>query len=143
MPRVAFVPTINGVSFPPRKDGHVPSYQVRPGEHLVMSVAVTVPKHVKVTALWFGVSTGTWGSGPDGPTGMNPVLAHYRQPLSAGSHTFGLRWRIPRRHSGASLYLTYAWNSDQPPVSSGGPVAVLALPQHVNRQLIWGGGLAS
>lgn len=25
------------------------------------------------------------------PIGMNPVLAHYRQPLSAGSHTFGLR----------------------------------------------------
>jgi hypothetical protein len=31
VPRVAFIPTINGVSFPPGKDGHVPSYRVRPG----------------------------------------------------------------------------------------------------------------
>ena len=48
------------VSFAPRKDGHVPSYRVRPGEHLVMRIAVTVPKHVKITALWFGISAGTW-----------------------------------------------------------------------------------
>jgi len=36
---VAFIPTINGASFVPRKDGHVPSYRVRPGEHLVMRIA--------------------------------------------------------------------------------------------------------
>ena len=107
-----------------------------------MRVAVTVPKHVKITALWFGISTGTWGSGPDdNPAGMNPILAHYRQVLSAGSHMFGLRWRVPRRRSGASLYLIYAWSSHQPPASVSGPIATLALPQHVNRQLIWGGGL--
>jgi len=41
-----------------------------------------VPDHVKITALWFGISTGTWGSGRGGnPIGMNPILAHYRQPL--------------------------------------------------------------
>jgi|HubBroStandDraft_3_1064219.scaffolds.fasta_scaffold161593_2 hypothetical protein len=141
-PRVVFTPTINGKSAPHRKDGHVPSYRVRPGEYLVMRVAVTVPKHVKITALWFGISTGTWGSGPeDNPVGMNPILAHYRQVLSAGSHMFGLRWRVPRRRSGASLYLIYAWSSHQPPASVSGPIATLALPQHVNRQLIWGGGL--
>jgi len=92
---VAFTPAINGVSFAPRKDGHVHSYWVRPGEHLVMRVAVTVPTHVTITALWFGISTGTWGNGPGGPIGMNPILAHYRQVLSAGSHTFGLHWRVP------------------------------------------------
>ncbi len=143
-PRVTFIPTINGEFFALRKDGHVPSYRVRPGEYLVMRVAVTVPKHVKITALWFGISTGTWGSGPSGnPVGMSPILAHYRQPLSLGSHTFGLRWRIPHRHSAASLYLIYAWSSNQPPASVGGPIAMLALPQHINRQLIWGGGLAT
>ena len=46
---------------------------------------------------------------------MNPILAHYRQPLSAGSHTFGLRWRVPHRRSGAGLYLVFAWSSHQPP----------------------------
>jgi|SRR5262249_28735541 len=142
-PRVAFIPTINGVSFAPRKDGHVPRYRVRPGEHLVMHVAVTVPTHVTITALWFGISTGTWGGGPNGPTGMSPILAHYTLPLSAGSHTFGLDWRIPHRRPSISLYLTYAWSSHQPDASVSGPVATLSLPQHVNRQLIWGGGVAS
>src|SRR5262245_24664741 len=141
-PEVAFTPTINGVTFAPRKDGHVPRFRVRPGEHLVMRVTVTVPEHFKVTALWFGISTGTWGGGPDGPIGMNPVVAHYSLPLSAGSHTFGLRWRIPHRRPGTSLYLTYAWSSHQPDASVSGPIATLALPPHVNRQLIWGGGLA-
>jgi hypothetical protein len=140
---VTFIPTVNGVSFAPRKDGHVPRYRVRPGEHLVMRIAVTVPKHVKITALWFGISTGTWGSGPNGPIGMNPILAHYTLPLSTGSHTFGLHWLIPHRRAGTSLDLTYAWSSNQPPASVEGPIATLALPQHVNRQLIWGGGLAS
>jgi hypothetical protein len=51
VPRVTFTPTINGKSYAPRKDGHVPSYRVRPGEYLVVRLAVTVPKHVRVTAL--------------------------------------------------------------------------------------------
>lgn len=96
-PEVTFIPAVNGVSFAPRKDGHVPRYRVRPGDYLVMRIAVTVRKHVTITALWFGISTGTWGSGPNGPIGMNPILAHYTLPLSTGSHTFGLRWRIPDR----------------------------------------------
>ena len=74
-PRVAFIPAVNGVSFAPRTDGHVPRFRVRPGEHLVFRVAVTVPRNVTITALWFGISTGAWGGGPNGLTGMNPVLA--------------------------------------------------------------------
>lgn len=46
-----------------RKDGHVPSYRVRPGEHLIMNVVVTVPKHITLAALWLGISEGTWGTG--------------------------------------------------------------------------------
>jgi hypothetical protein len=43
-----------------------------------MSVAVAVPQHLRLTALWFGISTGTWGNGPDGsPVGMRPVLARF------------------------------------------------------------------
>ena len=140
---MAFIPTINGVSFAPRADGHVPHVRIRPGEHLVMRIAVTVPRHVTITALWFGISTGTWGDGPNGPIGMNPVLAHYTLPLSAGSHTFGLSWRVPHRRAGTSLYLTFAWSARQPDASVEGPIATLALPEYVNRQLVWGGGLAS
>jgi hypothetical protein len=58
---------------------------------------------------------------------MNPVLAHYHQPLSAGSHTFGLRWGIPKHGSGASVYLIYAWSSSQPPASVAGAIASLML----------------
>jgi len=130
-PEVAFTPTINGVTFPPRKDGHVPRFRVRPGEHLVMRVTVTVPRHVTITALWFGISAGSWGDGPNGPTGMNPVLAHYSLPLSTGSHAFGLRWRFPRGHAGTSLYLTFGWSSHHPDASAEGPIASLALPEHV------------
>lgn len=121
---VVFVPAINGKPATPRKDGHVSSYRVRTGELLVMRVTVTVPEHVRVTALWFGISRGTWGNGPEGPTGMQPVLAHYREPLAAGTHTFGLRWHVPQR-TGASLYLVFAWSSHQPPASVSGPVARL------------------
>ncbi len=125
-PQVTFTPTINGNPAAPGHDGQVPSYRVRPGENLAIKVTVTVPEHVKITALWFGISTGTWGNGPKGPIGMNPVLTHYRQLLSAGSHTFGLRWRIPPG-SPALLYLTFAWSSYQPSASVSGPVAQLIL----------------
>ena len=94
----------------------------------MVRVAVTVPKRVRVTALWFGISTGTWGNGPKGrPVGMDPILAYYRQPLSTGSHTFGLRWHVPKRRSSASLYLIYAWSSHHPPASVAGPIAQLIL----------------
>lgn len=142
-PRVAFIPAVNGVSFAPRKDGHVPRYRVRAGERLTVRVAVGVPEQAEITALWFGISSGTWGVGTSGPTGMNPVLAHYALPLSTGSHTFALHWRIPHSRAGTSWYLTYAWSSQQPDASVSGPIAALALPGRVNRQLIWGGGLAS
>lgn len=125
-PKLIFTPTINGKPAVPSKDGHVPRYLVRPGANLVMHVRVTVPPDVTVTALWFGISTGTWGNGPQGrPVGMNPILAHYHQPLPAGSHTFSLHWHIPKHRSAASLYLVYAWSSPQPPVSAAGPIATL------------------
>ena len=51
---------------------------VRPGEDLVMRVAVTVPKHVRVMALWFGISTRTRGSGPPDGGQMAKHLARHR-----------------------------------------------------------------
>lgn len=30
----------------------------------MIRVTVTVPKHVTITALWFGISAGTWAAGP-------------------------------------------------------------------------------
>jgi hypothetical protein len=124
MPGVTLTAAVNGTSAAFPNDGYGPSYQVRPGEYLAMRVAVTVPGHVRITALWFGISGGSYGDGPQGPTGLNPVLAHDSQPLSAGSYTFGFWWRVPRR-PGASLYLTFAWSSYCANVM--GPVAQLIL----------------
>jgi hypothetical protein len=127
MLRVMFTPVINGKSAAPRKDGHVPSYRVRPGEQLAMTVAVTVPRHLTITQLWFGISTGIVGGGPNGTGSMHPILAHYRQPLSAGTHTIGLRWRIPQRRSGTSLYLVTAWSGQPSPGNVAQSVAQLTL----------------
>jgi hypothetical protein len=127
LPRVTFIPAINGKSAAPRKDGHAPSYRVRPGERLIMRVTVTVPSHLTLTTLWFGISTGIVGGGSNGTGSMHPILAHYRQPLSTGSHTFGLRWRVPKRRSGTSLYLVTSWSSRHPPANVGQFVAQLIL----------------
>jgi hypothetical protein len=115
MPRVTFTPAINGHLAVLPKDGSPARYHIHPGEHLAMKVTVTVPRHLAITALWFGISTGILGGGPNGTGSMHPILAHYHQPLSAGSHTFGLHWRIPERRSGTSLYLITAWNGHPPP----------------------------
>ena len=131
LPRLTYVMTINGQSVSLPKGGPVPRYHVRPGEHLLMKVAVTVPRHLRVMALWLGISTGTWGSGPKGrPVGMHPVLAHSRQSLSAGVHRFGLRWRVPEHPAPYwpfSLYVVSASSSHQPPAEVAGPIADLAL----------------
>ena len=94
-----------------------------------MTVVVTLPRHLRITALWLGISTGSWGNGPGGrPTGMmEPILARSHQALTAGAHTFGLHWRVPSSQSRRSLYLVSAWSSHRPPASTAGGVAVLAL----------------
>jgi hypothetical protein len=81
MPRVTFTPTVNGQPAVRPRTGGPHRYHVRPGERLVVKVAVTVPRHLTVTALWFGISTGILGGGPNGTGSMHPILAHYRQPL--------------------------------------------------------------
>jgi hypothetical protein len=55
------------------------------------------------------------------------ILADYRQPLSAGPLTSGLRWRIPERRSGTSFYLVRAWSSYHPPGNVDKFVAQLTL----------------
>jgi hypothetical protein len=46
------------------------------------------------------------------------------------------------RRPGASLLLVSVWSTNRPPAGVAEPIAALVLTQHVNRQLIWGGGLA-
>jgi len=126
VPRVTFTVAVTGQAAASRRNGQPPGYRVHPGEYLMMRVRVTVPDHVTVTGLWFGLSAGSWGSGRNGPAGMNRILAHYTQPLATGSHTFALHWRTASRWAlAAARYVTYTWSSHQPPASVSGPVAQL------------------
>jgi hypothetical protein len=92
---------------PARKDGHVPRFRVRPAERLVMRVTVTVPGHVTITALWFGISADGWGDDPErpnrhepGPGSLHPAavrgIAHVRLALAyPASKGQSPRWRCP------------------------------------------------
>jgi hypothetical protein len=127
-PPVRFATTINGRTASRPLAGPAPSFGVRPGEHLQMQVALTVPSRARVTALWVGICHDSWGWGPgDRPSGMDPILTYSRYPLPAGVHTFGMRWRVPKAQPGTSLYLCAAWPSQQPPSGSAGAIAALAV----------------
>lgn len=120
-----FATTIDGQSASPTRVGRPRTYRVRSGEHLLVRVAVAVPRHVRLTALWLGISSGEWGADRKGrPIGMKPILAHSSDPLPAGVHTFVMHWRFPARWSGGALYLTTNWSSNQPPVDIAGAIAV-------------------
>lgn len=112
--RVTFTVTVNGR--PSSPSGNLPRLSVRTDRLVVINVVVIVPGRARVSALWLGISTGTVGLGPDGPTGVDPVLVHSRQVLTAGRHSFRLRWRTPAKaRPGSRLYLAAAWASRQPP----------------------------
>jgi hypothetical protein len=112
--RVTFTVTVNGR--PPSLSRNLPRLNVRAGRLVVINVVMGVPGRARVSALWLGISTGTVGAGPNGPTGVDPVLVHSRQLLTAGRHSFRLRWRAPARaRPGSRLYLAAAWASRQPP----------------------------
>jgi hypothetical protein len=122
-PQLTYVMTVNGQSASLLKYGHVPSYHVGPGERLVIRVAVIVPRHVTVTALWLGIFKGCFGGGMNGTGCMEPILTHSRSPLSEGSHIFRLHWRVPHRLPGTGLFLGISWSSRRPP---GGEARALA-----------------
>jgi hypothetical protein len=114
----------------PREDGHVPSYRVRPGEHLAITVAVTVPRQLTVTELWFGISTGVVGGGSNGTGSMHPILARYRQTLPAGAHMHRRRMTIRRQSGGGVLHLPPECPSPylSLPYQLGSSMAVTAVP---------------
>ena len=111
--RVTFTVTVNGRPSSPSRN--LPRLNVRAGL-VVINVEVSVPGRARVSALWLGISTGTVGGSPDGPTGIDLVLVHSRQVLTAGSHSFRLRWRAPAKtRPGSRRYLAAAWASRQRP----------------------------
>lgn len=125
-PRLTYVLTINGHSVPLTKNGEAPRIQVRPGQHVLIKVVVTLPRKIKVTALWLGISSGPYGfSQKHRPANLNPILAHSRETLTGGSHTFKLQWRIPEHRRGPLLLMS-DWSSLQPSAEVAGPIANLS-----------------
>lgn len=125
--RPSFTVTVNGRSHLFAGHGAPPSYNVHPGEHLSVTVALRVPKHLVVDALWLGISAGSWGNGPSGPTGIKPILASIHRPLWAGMHTFMVNWSIPRHQSEGSLYLVTAWSLHERSATVAQAIAVFAV----------------
>jgi hypothetical protein len=120
-PSVHFIVSVNGHRAYHR--GH--TFAVRPGELVTIDVEVTVPRHTTVTALWLGISTGTYGvTHPKGtygnvdlrPIGIRQMLEHERRALRAGRHTFTLRWTAPRRQTAqVPLAGDWAFTTQGPP----------------------------
>jgi hypothetical protein len=117
---LSYTVAVNGQTRAVSATGALPLFTITPGENLRIKVGVTVPAHARVTALWLGISKGSWGTGPNGPTGINyPILAHTRKPLGPGSYRFRLRWAVPAGlRPGTSRYLATAWSFRQAPTGA-------------------------
>jgi hypothetical protein len=111
---LSFTVMVNGQSHSLPKDGIPPKFAVMPKRDLLIKVAVTVPMRTTVTALWLGISKSETGVGPNGPIGMNPILAHIRTPLTSGMHVFKLHWVAgPQSWRTNNLHLSAAWRAKQ------------------------------
>lgn len=91
--------------------GILPRFVIAPGEHVQINVDVTVPKNVRVEALWLGIVKAERSSlGPAGPIGWTSVLVRISEPMTPGSHTFNLRWVAPGGlRPGRTLHLIAFW----------------------------------
>lgn len=129
--RLSLTVTVNGHTRVFPKNGPPPAFTVTPGEHLRIRVGVDVPVHHEVTTLWLGVAKVLSAPGRDGqpPSGMRPVLAHTRKPLTLGPHTFTFTWTVTARlPHGTSVLLAAEWTTKEHDASVGQPVAEFVTP---------------
>ena len=125
--RLSFMLAVNGQSSVFPQYGPPPNFVVPSGRNLRINVDVTVPPHATVTTLWLGISRDGYGTGRNGPTGVRPILARTRKPLTPGTHRFRLRWTVPTGlGSGTSLNLVATWTAGQSMI--GQAIAGLVIP---------------
>lgn len=125
-PEPVFTVAVNGQAQPRRQ----PRFVITPAEGLTITVDVTVPAHVTVTALWLGITNGMLSPRPDGPASMSPVLAaRTGTRLLPGVHRFTLHWVTPgglRPGSSRQLSAAWAWPDGLRPAGEAeGIIAVL------------------
>jgi len=127
--KLAFTTTISGRTAALSPVGRPPSFDVRPGQSLEIEVVVTVPKRARVSVLWLGITAGTLGQTKAHRPTFDPILAHTRRVLTAGLHSFRLRWRVPRNaRPGRAVYLAADWASRQPPTFDVGQFVARLVP---------------
>jgi hypothetical protein len=103
---LSFKVAVNGQSQASPENGSPPRFTVTPGEGLRINVEATIPAHLRVTALWLGISAGVIGATDN----LRPILAHISTPLGPGSHMFQLRWTVPSGlRSGTLRYVAADW----------------------------------
>jgi hypothetical protein len=97
-------------------------FTVSPGEHLNMRVMVTIPVRARLSGLWLGISSGTFGSSNDGaPVGLRPILVQDRRDLAPGQHLFRLAWTVPATaRPGAVNWLAFSWDGSMPRAGAAG-----------------------
>lgn len=131
VPELSYTVSLNGQTRSAPATGALPLFTIIPGERLTITVVVTVPAHVTVTAMWLGITNGVLSPRPDGPADMSPILAAgTRVPLRPGPHRFVLHWTVPaglRPGTSRQLSAEWAWPGPQPGEAER-EVAVFAVP---------------
>lgn len=126
LPSLTYALTINGRPVPLAKSGEAPRIHVQPGQQVLIKVAVTLPRNIKITTLALGISAGPFGfNQKHRPANLNPILARTHGTLTGGPHTFTLHWRIPQHRHGPLLLMS-DWSSSHPSQEVAGPIAWLA-----------------
>jgi hypothetical protein len=88
-----------------------PTFKVRPGSDLTLSVSIVVPRRTLIRQLWLGIGHAHEGGGPHGPTGVHPILLHNLGRLAPGRDDFTLSWRVPAK-IGDHTSLSASWQYD-------------------------------
>ncbi len=98
-----------------------PGFTVSPGERLGILVAVAIPARARLTALWLGISSGTFGFARTEPIGLQPILAHIRTGLQPGRRSFLIEWTVPgQKPHGTTLWLAASWSGLLPKAGPAG-----------------------
>jgi hypothetical protein len=109
-PGLSYTVTANGQTRGVPATGAPALFTITPGKKLTMTVEVTVPGPLAMTALWLGITNGVLS----GHTNMKPILAaSTREPLRPGAHRFVLHWTVPaglRPGTSRQLSVEWAWS---------------------------------
>ena len=132
-PPLTFAISINGHSALHARIGRLVRYHVRPGQELLVAVAVNVPRHLTLTGLWLGISTGTIGNDPEGRpvgnspgSGIRPVATRCGRPLPVRKPTVdGLARGVIVLHGRHSAHGQHSWRLPRslPDNAASNPVA--------------------